>query len=116
MCRQTLCIERTTLKLSNKLPGILRWFEVTHSSSVTLSPIENAIDAVTNKNEQIRALMAEYEASAPDNINPLTMLLNGTIDAAVQGGLKKYEQMRASLARSAAVRQWMGRCASVCGG
>ena len=37
---QTLCIERTTLRLTNKLPGILRWFEVAERSTVVLSPIE----------------------------------------------------------------------------
>ena len=103
---QTLCIERTTLRLTNKLPGILRWFEVAERSTVVLSPIETAIDAVTNKSEQLATLIGEYESPTPPaSLNPLTMLLNGTIDAAVQGGLKKYEQVRAWLSTRTSVGQ-----------
>ena len=44
-----------------------------------------------NKNKAIRSLTAEMYANPDSNINPLSMVLQGTIDAAVQGGPKKYK-------------------------
>ena len=93
-----MCIERTTLRIAQTLPGILRWFEVVEKHKTILSPIENAIDTVTKKNAQIQSLTRKLSANQKDqtNVNQLTMMLSGTIDAAVGGGLKKFEEVRIS--------------------
>ena len=90
---QTLCIERTLLRTSFKLPGILRWFEVIDSTTKTLSPIETAIDAMEKKNREIQFLTAQFVTEKVNNVKTLSMVLNGTIDAAVQGGIKKYQEV-----------------------
>ncbi|KAG9342289.1 hypothetical protein JZ751_016791 [Albula glossodonta] len=63
---KSLWVERTTLTLVQSLPGISRWFEV-----------------------EKRDLC---QARQMNNINPLTMCLNGVIDAAVNGGLTRYQE------------------------
>ena len=90
---QTLHIERTTMHTASQLPGILRWFEVVETESITLNPIEAAIDTMDNKNKELRQLVAQYSTEcAPNDLNPLTMRLNGNIDAAVGGGIAKYQE------------------------
>ncbi|MGH0125965.1 UNVERIFIED_CONTAM: hypothetical protein FKN15_078427 [Acipenser sinensis] len=59
---------------------------------VEMSPLENAIEVIENKNLQLRALITQCQARQMNNINPLTMCLNGVIDAAVNGGLARYQE------------------------
>ena len=52
-----------------------------------LAPLEVAIETVETKNSELSSMIDEYSnASNSKDINPLSMLLNGVIDAAVQGG------------------------------
>ncbi|MGH0125600.1 UNVERIFIED_CONTAM: hypothetical protein FKN15_010366 [Acipenser sinensis] len=89
---KSLWVERTTLTLVQSLPGISRWFEVEKRELVEMSPLENAIEVIENKNLQLRALITQCQARQMHNINPLTMCLNGVIDAAVNGGLARYQE------------------------
>ncbi|XP_058841773.1 dedicator of cytokinesis protein 4-like isoform X6 [Acipenser ruthenus] len=89
---KSLWVERTTLTLVQSLPGISRWFEVEKRELVEMSPLENAIEVIENKNLQLRALITQCQARQMYNINPLTMCLNGVIDAAVNGGLARYQE------------------------
>ncbi|XP_064633276.1 dedicator of cytokinesis protein 3-like isoform X3 [Lineus longissimus] len=90
---KTLCLERTTMKISTKLPGLLKYFEVVKSNTINLSPIETAIDTMENMNAELHTLISTYSGSNPEkNINPLTMRLHGVIDAAVMGGPKHYKE------------------------
>uniref|UniRef100_A0A8C4Q7C8 Dedicator of cytokinesis 3 n=1 Tax=Eptatretus burgeri TaxID=7764 RepID=A0A8C4Q7C8_EPTBU len=84
---KNLWVERTTLILKYSLPGISRWFEVEKKEVVEVSPLENAIEAVDNKNMELRSLIAQHQEQRAYNINPLSMCLNGVIDAAVNGGI-----------------------------
>lgn len=68
---------------------------------VEVSPLENAIEVIENKNLQLRTLITQCQSRQMQNINPLTMCLNGVIDAAVNGGLARYQEVRT---RSAAGR------------
>ncbi|CAH1784994.1 unnamed protein product [Owenia fusiformis] len=88
---KTLCIERTTMRTAGEFPGILRWFEVTQSESVKLTPIETAIDSMDGVNLELRGLVNKYTMDSARNLNPLTMRLNGVIDAAVNGGASRYQ-------------------------
>uniref|UniRef100_A0AAY4DRV2 Dedicator of cytokinesis 2 n=1 Tax=Denticeps clupeoides TaxID=299321 RepID=A0AAY4DRV2_9TELE len=86
----SMWIERTTFFTAYKLPGILRWFEVTNMS--TISPLENAIETMSNTNEKILTMINQYQGDDSLPINPLSMLLNGIVDPAVMGGFAKYEK------------------------
>uniref|UniRef100_A0ACB8FPR5 Dedicator of cytokinesis protein 4 n=1 Tax=Sphaerodactylus townsendi TaxID=933632 RepID=A0ACB8FPR5_9SAUR len=89
---QSLWVERTTLILVQSLPGISRWFEVEKREVVEMSPLENAIEVLENKNLQLRTLISQCQTRQMQNINPLTMCLNGVIDAAVNGGVSRYQE------------------------
>uniref|UniRef100_A0A3Q3BAW6 Dedicator of cytokinesis 3 n=1 Tax=Kryptolebias marmoratus TaxID=37003 RepID=A0A3Q3BAW6_KRYMA len=90
---KSLWIERTTLILTHPLPGISRWFEVDKRELVEVSPLENAICVVENKNQELRTLISQYQhKQLHGNINLLSMTLNGVIDAAVNGGIARYQE------------------------
>lgn len=59
-----------------------------------MSPLENASEVIENKTLQLRTLIAQCQMRQMLNINPLTMCLNGVIDAAVNGGLARYQEVR----------------------
>ncbi|XP_028302238.1 dedicator of cytokinesis protein 3-like isoform X4 [Gouania willdenowi] len=90
---KSLWIERTTLILSHSLPGISRWFEVERKELVEVSPLENAVSVVENKNQELRTLIGQYQHKQQQrNINLLSMTLNGVVDAAVNGGVARYQE------------------------
>ncbi|XP_065900793.1 dedicator of cytokinesis protein 2-like [Dysidea avara] len=89
----TLWFERNTMTTSSSFPGVLNWFEVTESKMVELAPLEVAIETVESKNGDISSLVDEYSSNSSMDINPLSMLLNGVIDAAVQGGTVQYREI-----------------------
>uniref|UniRef100_A0A8C3YAF5 Dedicator of cytokinesis 3 n=1 Tax=Catharus ustulatus TaxID=91951 RepID=A0A8C3YAF5_CATUS len=56
-------------------------------------PLENAIQVVENKNQELRTLISQYQhKQMHGNINLLSMCLNGVIDAAVNGGIARYQE------------------------
>ncbi|XP_052752869.1 dedicator of cytokinesis protein 1 [Galleria mellonella] len=81
---------RTELQISDKLPGILRWSAVERVQSRWVSPLAAAVDALHAANLELRALVLSARAPAA-SLQPLTLRLNGILDAAVQGGIKNYE-------------------------
>ncbi|CAB3976622.1 dedicator of cytokinesis 1 isoform X2 [Paramuricea clavata] len=88
----TLWLERTCLQTKYRFPGILCWFEVTHISRYEISPINVALETMQLKNQDIKALSSRYRKNPQQNINPLSMTLNGVIDAAVMGGIVNYNK------------------------
>lgn len=67
---------------------------------VEMSPLENASEVIENKTLQLRTLIAQCQTRQMQNINPLTMCLNGVIDAAVNGGLTRYQEVPPPLSLS----------------
>lgn len=67
---------------------------------VEMSPLENASEVIENKTLQLRTLIAQCQTRQMQNINPLTMCLNGVIDAAVNGGLARYQEVPPPLSMS----------------
>ena len=65
----------------------------THPHQIEVNPLEIALETLGAKNREIQALTSQYSANKTLNINPLSMLLNGVIDAAVMGGLSNYEKV-----------------------
>ena len=89
----TLWIERATMNTEFSFPGKLRWCEVHSVERVELSPIENAVDTMKTKNKELSTLIAQHSSDPKLNYNNLSMVLNGTIDAAVMGGYANYEKI-----------------------
>ncbi|NXX18316.1 DOCK2 protein, partial [Podargus strigoides] len=84
-------IERTTFVTAYPLPGILRWFVVTSTTTSIISPLENAIETMMKTNEKIMSEINRHQNDPSLPVNPLSMLLNGIVDPAVMGGFAKYE-------------------------
>jgi len=88
---KSLWIERSTLTISSTLPGILRWFEVTSKVLKELSPLEHACETVENMINELEKLVTSYNFEPSKPISPLSMRLQGVIEAAVNGGVAKYQ-------------------------
>lgn len=88
-----LLSEPHTEKKNHQL-GKKNCFHNLSCSQVEVSPLENAIEVIENKNLQLRTLITQCQSRQMQNINPLTMCLNGVIDAAVNGGLARYQEVR----------------------
>uniref|UniRef100_A0A671Y7F9 Dedicator of cytokinesis 3 n=1 Tax=Sparus aurata TaxID=8175 RepID=A0A671Y7F9_SPAAU len=59
-----------------------------HKGSATLSHLNTE-----NKTQELRTLISQYQhRQHHGNINPLSMCLNGVIDAAVNGGIARYQE------------------------
>ena len=70
------------------------WVNMCISVQVEVSPLENAIYVVENKTQELRTLISQYQhRQHHGNINPLSMCLNGVIDAAVNGGIARYQEV-----------------------
>lgn len=88
----TLWIERTILTTTYPLPGILRWFPVDTVETRELSPLQNAIETMENVNKDLSDLIRAHYRDKMLPLNPLSLKLNGIIDAAVMGGIMNYEE------------------------
>jgi len=87
-----LWITKTFITTSEPFPTTRRRVEVVDKKEIVLRPIQNAAATVLAKTRELGEQLDAVE-NAPErhlNINPLSMLLNGMIDAAVNGGTQKY--------------------------
>ena len=57
----------------------------------TLNPVQNGIEMVMDNVEQLRTVINRIRSDSTQSTNPLTMKLNGTLDAAVNGGVSMFE-------------------------
>ncbi|KFB45954.1 AGAP004320-PA-like protein [Anopheles sinensis] len=83
--------ERTIMRTTDPLPGILRWFPVKSTETVMISPIEMAIETVDAKNRAIRELVLEHQNDPRIPVHSLSAVIKGVVDAAINGGLPIYE-------------------------
>ncbi|XP_059352590.1 dedicator of cytokinesis protein 1-like isoform X2 [Daphnia carinata] len=88
----SLWLERTILTTSHQLPGILRWFPVVDSHVFELSPLQTAIETMEQANKSLTELILAHRADPKLALHPLSMKLNGIVDAAVNGGINNYEK------------------------
>ncbi|XP_072385409.1 dedicator of cytokinesis protein 2 isoform X1 [Diabrotica undecimpunctata] len=88
-----LWLERTDLVTTYPLPGILRWFPVEHTQLHEISPLRNAIETMERTNKTLMNYVILYNKDKNMQINPLSLTLNGILDAAVMGGIKNYEDV-----------------------
>lgn len=88
----SLWLERTILTTSHSLPGILRWFPVVETQVFQLSPLQTAIETMESANKSLTEMILSYKADVNLPLHPLSMKLNGIVDAAVNGGINNYEK------------------------
>ncbi|XP_043216564.1 dedicator of cytokinesis protein 1-like isoform X2 [Amphibalanus amphitrite] len=87
----SMWLQRTVMRTSSKLPGILAWFPVTATETYDVTPLEHAIETMTTKNRQLRELILSNRSDAALPLNPLTQTLTGIINPAVMGGTANYQ-------------------------
>lgn len=87
-----LWLERTELTISHPLPGILRWFPVTHVEVHEISPLLYAIETIEKTNKTLRNHIVIYNRERSIQINPLSLTLTGEIfsASAIISFSKKY--------------------------
>jgi len=78
------------LYTKDTFPHYKRRSEVIKRKVIDLSPIENAMNSILSKNNELLEIIQTYTKNSSININPFTMALNGVIDAAVNGGLANF--------------------------
>jgi len=81
-----LWVGRHMLKTKRQLPDILPWSEVISSEYTEISPINHAIETISSMNLELTKLILSYKNEPNRQISPLTMRLQGVIEAAVNGG------------------------------
>lgn len=81
-----LWVGRYMLKLRKQLPDILPWSEVISQEYNEISPLSHAIETISSMNLELSKLILSYKNEANKQISPLTMRLQGVIEAAVNGG------------------------------
>ena len=74
------------------MPATLGRVVVKDCDRKEISPIENAIIAMSDKNRELMNLINEKQENPHISVNPLSMVLSGVIDAAVMGGTDKYRE------------------------
>ncbi|KAF7726957.1 hypothetical protein EC973_008152 [Apophysomyces ossiformis] len=97
-----LWTEKTIFICEDAFPTIARRSKILHVQIAELSPIENAVMAIENKNQELIVLEKKYAAYLDEkqtrsdmgaiNINPFSMALNGAVDAPVNGGVPLYKK------------------------
>jgi dedicator of cytokinesis protein 3 len=96
---KTMWIERTTLQTAVEFPGTLRWLEISGKKAIEISPILFACEKMEEPNSHLQSLISQYAPNEDGssnlemrNVNPLSMRLQGMLDAAVMGGIPKYTE------------------------
>ncbi|XP_059098752.1 dedicator of cytokinesis protein 3-like [Tigriopus californicus] len=86
---KTLWLERTSFQCNASFPGVLRWFEVVDSNLDLIPPIQHACETIQAKNLEIQHMIND---PLDQPIQKLSLSLQGVIDAAVNGGIFKYQE------------------------
>jgi len=85
-----LWIAKTFVVTEDKFPNIQRRLEIVETKEVVLNPLENAVSSMVSKNQEMQELIERIATDATARADRLSMALNGVLDAAVNGGPKKY--------------------------
>ncbi|KAE8266357.1 hypothetical protein A4X09_0g5990 [Tilletia walkeri] len=93
-----LWVEKTYLRCEDTFPTVLRRSEVADVKVVEISPLENALNDVNVKRDELEMLEKKYVAlravSKPGKINTnrLSMALNSAVDAPAHSGIPMYKR------------------------
>jgi len=97
-----LWIKKTFYVTTKKFPHIQRRSLIKETKEAIMDPIDNAISSMLSKTKEIYEMIDKYDKEKEKiennetitlNINPFTMLLQGVINAAVNGGSELYRQV-----------------------
>lgn len=83
--------QRFTFEINVGLPSFTPFCELSSFKCVDVSPIEMALEQIKKKSEDL-LIEARKFSTEEGNINQFQMMLNGTIDAAVNGGTAKLQE------------------------
>lgn len=86
--------ERTTLTTST-LPGMLPFSVALCVETSIVAPIESAIEVLQRKNDELHRMVNRFRADDEqrvEDVRLLSQLIMGIVDAAVNGGIAKYEE------------------------
>ena len=90
-------LEKTYFTTEETFPTVLRRSEVIGIEVAEISPLENALNEVKLKTNELTALHMRYQALAKTSqlvsTNALAMALNSAVDAPVNTGVASYRQM-----------------------
>jgi dedicator of cytokinesis protein 3 len=90
--------ERRILYSEATFPNIARKANVVNYATIRSSPIDNAIQAIKNKNDELLELERKFEPLSYDedkedvNVNSLSLALTSVIDSPLNGGVHKYKE------------------------
>ena len=89
--------EKRILFSEATFPNIARKANVVSYATVRSSPIENAIQAIRSKNEELLELERKfeplsYEEKEDVNVNSLSLALTSVIDSPLNGGVQRYKE------------------------
>lgn len=89
--------ERRVLFSEATFPNVARKANVINYSTVRSSPIENAIQAIKSKNDELLELERRFKPLSSDdkediNVNSLSLALTSVIDSPLNGGIHKYKE------------------------
>lgn len=76
------------------MTGVLRCFAVESVRRIELTPLDNAIEAMTSSSQEIENLIRkQVKNPSNQNLENLRRKVHGMVDAAVMGGVKNYEKV-----------------------
>eukprot|EP00824_Muranothrix_gubernata_P007783 TRINITY_DN19932_c0_g1_i1.p1 TRINITY_DN19932_c0_g1~~TRINITY_DN19932_c0_g1_i1.p1 ORF type:complete len:1141 (-),score=286.60 TRINITY_DN19932_c0_g1_i1:29-3346(-) len=89
---KVLWVANVFLVTQEKFPNILRRADVVQKKEIVWSPIENAVHSIEQKNEDIKRVVMKFQSAGDQtgSTSELAMILNGVVDAAVNGGVYLY--------------------------
>jgi len=88
-----LWVVKTSILVKEPFPSNRRRIQVVDRKESHVSPVENATETIIEKTKELQQKIANVAGASfdqPVDLNPLSMGLNGVIDAAVSGGAQMY--------------------------
>ena len=87
-------MEKTYFTTEESFPAVLRRSEVVQVEALDISPVENALLEMEQKNKELNSLYMRYstlaKAAQVVSTNPLSMALNGVVDTPAGGGVASF--------------------------
>merc|ERR1712176_889771 len=87
-----LWLRRYFVQTRCPVPALQRRVDVIKETVLEYTPLEVAIMNLDKKNQEIIEEISIVSAAAKKDVQRLSMLLQGVLDAAVMGGIAKYQE------------------------
>lgn len=87
-----LWVEKTVYETYQAFPTIVKRSEVKQVSTIKLSPLQNALETLDGKINDLVALEAQFGAGRANQgtVSKLNLVLSGAIDSPINGGVQIY--------------------------